>query len=179
MKCLSVCFDLLVPVSVSLCYTCTACQLYLAAILRCYSSLLQCCSSPLCHPGHHNAAYLCLSSHTSHHCLPHQNVSQIFYYTSSSQSNISAHIYETELGTRDCRLFSYVLLILYFILISMYAYSLDSLFYAYTAMVLLITAMLTIVADPFKTHLSHLRLLWHFYSLYYCLVCMGFRVKYG
>ena len=155
----------------------------MSTILGSYITMLQFLtysrSSPLCHPGHHDAAYLCLNSHTSHFCLPHQNVSQIFYYTSSSQSNISAHIYETELGTRGCRLFSYVLLILYFILIIMHAYLLDSLFYSYAAMVLLITAMFTIVADPFKTHLSHLRLLWHFYSLYCYLVCMCFRVKYG
>ena len=62
----------------------------------------------------------------------------------------------TELGTRDCRWFSSMTFILRFVLMSIYAYSLNSLYFPYAAVVLVITAMITIAADPFKVHLSHL-----------------------
>ena len=60
----------------------------------------------------------------------------------------------------------------------MHAYLLDSLFYPYAAMVLMITAMITIVADPFKTHLSHLSSIMAIFilfiaSLYACVLCLN------
>ena len=61
----------------------------------------------------------------------------------------------TELGTRDCRWFSSMIFILRFVLMSIYAYSLNTLYFLYAAVVLVITAMITIAADPFKAHLSH------------------------
>ena len=62
----------------------------------------------------------------------------------------------TEPGTRDCRWFSSVLCTLRFVLMAIYAYSLNLLYFPYAAMVLVITAKIAIVADPFKAHLSHL-----------------------
>ena len=84
--------------------------------------------------------------------LPHR--SQIFLHT-FMDSFQGCYKDGTEHGTRDCRWFSSLLLMLRFILISMYAYFLDTVFYQSGAMALVITAIITIVADPFKTHLSH------------------------
>ena len=61
----------------------------------------------------------------------------------------------TKPGTQDCRWFLSVLFILRFVLMAIYAYSLNSLYFPYAAMVLIITAMITIVADPYKANLDH------------------------
>ena len=62
----------------------------------------------------------------------------------------------TEPGTRDCRWFSSILFIVRFLFMTIYAYSLTSMYFTYAAIVLGITAIITIVADPFKAHQSHL-----------------------
>ena len=49
----------------------------------------------------------------------------------------------------------------------MFAYFLDSLYYPYAAMVLVISAMITIFADPFKTHLSHLSSIMAIFILFF------------
>ena len=49
--------------------------------------------APLCHHGHCGNVFLCHYPNINHHSLPHQNVPQVFQYTSSSRPTISAHIH--------------------------------------------------------------------------------------
>ena len=166
MKCLIVCFDLLVPVKV---YHFVTPELHVNYTWQLYYDA----TVPYFSAAHLPYAILAIAMllifvitptlviiaypiKMCHKCfiiLPHR--SQIFLHT-FMDSFQGCYKDGTEHGTRDCRWFSSLLLILRFILISMYAYILDSLYYPYAAMVLVITAMITIVADPFKTHLSHL-----------------------
>ena len=59
-----------------------------------------------------------------------------------------------EPGTRDCRWFSAVILMARFILLMMYAVSLTTSFFSHSAIIFTILAILVIVIDPFKPHLS-------------------------
>ena len=165
MKCLSVCFDLLVPVKV---YHFVTPELHVNYTWQLYYDA----SVPYFSAAHLPYAILAITMllifvitptlviiaypiKICHKCfiiLPYR--SQIFLHI-FMDSFLGCYKDGTELGTRDCRWFSSVLLILRFILISMYAYILDSLLLQYGAMVLVVTAIITVVADPFKTPLSH------------------------
>ena len=185
MKCLSVCFDLLVPVKV---YHFVTPELHVNYTWQLYYDA----SVPYFSAAHLPYATLAITMllifvitptlvviaypiKMCHKCfiiLSHR--SQIFLHT-FMDSFQGCYKDGTELGTRDCRWFSSLLLILRFILVSAYAYFLDSLFYPYAAMVLVITAMITIVVDPFKTHLSHLSSIMAIFilfiaALYACVV---------
>ena len=61
----------------------------------------------------------------------------------------------TEVGTQDCRRFLSLLFILQFAFWGIYAYTLNEMFFAYTTMIFVFIAMITIVIDPYKSHLSH------------------------
>ena len=91
--------------------------------------------------------------HKCFHILPRRG--QLFLHT-FMDSFQGCYKDGTERGTQDCRWFSSVLLIFRFALIAIYAYTLTSMYFPYAAMVLVITAMIAIVADPFKAHQSHL-----------------------
>ena len=61
----------------------------------------------------------------------------------------------TEVGTQDCRWFLSLLFLLRFSLWGIYACTLNEMFFAYTTMILVFIAMVTIVIDPYKSHLGH------------------------
>ena len=191
MKCLSVCFDLLVPVKV---YHFVTPELHVNYTWQLYYDA----SVPYFSTAHLPYAILAITmllifvitptlvviAYPIKMCqkcfikLPYR--SQIFLHT-FMDSFQGCYKDGTELGTRDCRWFSSLLLILRFILISMFAYSLDSLFYPYAAMVLVITVMITIVADPFKTHLNHLSSIMAIFilfiaALYTCAIGLNMAV---
>ena len=77
----------------------------------------------------------------------------------------------TEPGTRDCRCFSLVLFMARFIFTSMYMYLLNSLYFPYAAVVFIITAMITIVADPYKDNSLNSSIFFMFIAAFY--VCMA------
>ena len=62
----------------------------------------------------------------------------------------------TEPGIKDCRWYAPIFFISRFLIMTVYAFSLDSIFFPYGAIVLTILALLTIIVDPFKLHLKHL-----------------------
>ena len=62
----------------------------------------------------------------------------------------------TEPGTKDCRWYAPIVYVIRFLLMTVYAFSLDSIFFPYGAIVLTILALLTIIVEPFKSHLKHL-----------------------
>ena len=165
MKCLGVCFDLLVPLKV---YHFVTPELHVNYTWQLYYDA----SVPYFSAAHLPYAILAITmllifvitptlvviAYPIKMCqkcfiiLPHR--SQIFLHT-FMDSFQGCYKDGTEHGTRDCRWFLSLLLMLQFILISMYAYFLDTVFYQSGAMALMITAIITIVADPFKNHLSH------------------------
>ena len=91
--------------------------------------------------------------HKCFHILPHRG--QIFLHT-FMDSFQGCYKDGTERGTQDCRWFLSVLFIFRFILIAIYGYTVNSMYFPYAAMVSVITAMIAIVADPFKARQSHL-----------------------
>ena len=62
----------------------------------------------------------------------------------------------TESGTRDCRWYAPIFYMCRFLLVTVFALSLNSIYYPYGAIVLTILSLLTIIVDPFKSHLKHL-----------------------
>ena len=61
----------------------------------------------------------------------------------------------TEPGTRDCRWFSAVTFIVRFAIFSIYSFMIVDPFIPYCIMVLCLTALLTILADPYKAQYKH------------------------
>ena len=62
----------------------------------------------------------------------------------------------TEPDTRDCRWYAPMFYISRLLLMTVYAFSLDAVFFPLGAIVLTILALLTIIVDPFKLHLKNL-----------------------
>ena len=62
----------------------------------------------------------------------------------------------TEPGTRDCRWFAIVSYFIRIILLVVYAFTLDAVFFPLAAIMITLLALVTITADPFKPHLQHL-----------------------
>ena len=62
----------------------------------------------------------------------------------------------TEHGTTDCRWFSPILYFIRIILVVVYAFTLDAVFFPFAAIMVTLLAIVTINADPFKPRLQHL-----------------------
>ena len=61
----------------------------------------------------------------------------------------------TEPGTRDCRGFASLFFLLRLFFICIYAFSRDSTFYALSTIAIILVALLSILAKPFKKNASH------------------------
>ena len=62
----------------------------------------------------------------------------------------------TEPGTRDCRWFGPLLYFIRIIVLVVYAFTLDAVFFPFAAITVTLLAIVTINADPFKPHLQHM-----------------------
>ena len=71
----------------------------------------------------------------------------------------------TEVGTQDCRWFLSLLFIFRFAFCGIYAYTLNEMFFAYGAIILIFIAMIMIFINPYKSHLSHYTLFMVFFIL--------------